>query len=349
MQTPVAVLNHYNLQPFNTFGIRAYARQIAFVSSVPELDYLRELGLYELEAPLVLGGGSNMLLMNDLDRLVIVNRLRGRTIVAEDSATITVRWAAGEVWHQVVMDSIAMSWGGIENLALIPGCIGAAPIQNIGAYGVELKDVFVQADAYDLRTGEIKTFSLTDCQFGYRESIFKQALKGKVLITSVTLRLSKPGFHQLKLGYGAIQETLENNGVIVSGQLPTINDVAKAVISIRQSKLPDPAVVGNAGSFFKNPEIPQSQFEALTHTYPTMPHYPAPHGLVKVPAGWLIEQAGMKGYRARSCGVHDKQALVLVNYGSATGAELIALAELVIDRVEAKFGIRLTPEVNWIS
>jgi UDP-N-acetylmuramate dehydrogenase len=349
MPTPVAVLNHYNLQPFNTFGIRAYARQIAFVSSVSELDYLRELGLFELEGPLVLGGGSNMLLMNDLDRLVIVNRLKGRTIITQDSETITVRWAAGESWHQVVMEAIAHGWGGIENLALIPGCIGAAPIQNIGAYGVELKDVFVQAEAYDLRTGEVCTYNLVDCQFGYRESIFKQALKGKVLITSVTLRLSKPGFHQLKLGYGAIQETLETNGVIVSGQVPSINDVARAVISIRQSKLPDPAVVGNAGSFFKNPEIPQSQFDVLSQAYPTMPHYPAPHGLVKVPAGWLIEQAGMKGYKAGSCGVHDKQALVLVNYGPATGAELIALAELVISNVESKFGIKLTPEVNWIS
>ena len=340
---PVAVFNSYPLQPFNTLRIEANAKKAAFISNARELEYLRYLGLLNGKK-LVLGSGSNILLMKDFDGLVLFNRMLGHKIVSEDEQSVEVKWAAGENWHQLVLFAIAQGWGGIENLALIPGCIGAAPIQNIGAYGVEIKDVFVAAEVYSFETGLLTTYDNKACNFGYRDSIFKQSLTGKVLITSVTLRLTKPGFHQLKLNYVALDTTLKQQRV----EQPEITDVAEAVLAIRQSKLPDPVVLPNAGSFFKNPEISTVEFERLKDIHPTMPSYPSGNK-IKVPAGWLIEQCGLKGYKAERCGVHAHQALVLVNFGNATGQELISLAEFVIDKVKEKFNIQLIPEVNWIG
>lgn len=343
MAQPVAVFNHFDLKPYNTFGINAFAGQAAFITSVAELDYLRSLGKLS-EQCLVIGGGSNLLFQGNYDGLVLINRLMGLTILNETEQDVTVKWAAGEIWHQAVMTAIGMGWGGIENMALIPGCIGAAPMQNIGAYGVELKDVFKSVEVYELATGRVYDLNHDECQFGYRESVFKHELKGKVMILSVTLKLTKAPYHQLKLGYGAIKDVLTERNITS----PRIKDVAEAVISIRQSKLPDPAVLGNAGSFFKNPELDIADFDRLKTAHPEVPSYPAPAGKIKVPAGWLIEQAGLKGYNAGNCGVHKAQALVLVNYGQATGAEIIKLAHLVMDTVYQKYGVRLSPEVNWV-
>jgi UDP-N-acetylmuramate dehydrogenase len=332
-----------SLRKYNTFGLDVTAEQLVRVCP----DHYRDLSelkkfLRGNDQPLfVLGGGSNMLLTKDVKGVVLKNEIKGIEVIQEFQNSVHLAIGGGENWHQVVLWAIRNNYGGIENLSLIPGTVGAAPIQNIGAYGVELHDVFVRLQAIDLQNGISKTYFHKDCKFGYRDSIFKRALKGKVIITKVVLRLSKAP-HKINTSYGAIQSILAERGV----QNPTIKAVSDAVIAIRSSKLPDPAVLGNAGSFFKNPEVSQTKFKQLKIQFPNIVAYPLESGKYKIPAGWLIEQCGWKGKRIGNTGSHAQQALVIVNYGGATGTEIKAHAKRVIESVEERFGIRLTPEVN---
>ena len=330
-----------SLKPFTTFGIDQKAKYFTRVGTLSELKAAL-LAAKEKQLPVfILGGGSNILLTRDIDALVIKLEIKGINLVKEEGDQIFVEVGAGEMWHELVLHSIAQDWAGLENLSLIPGTVGASPMQNIGAYGVEIKDVFDSLQAMHRETLEMHSFDAEACQFGYRESVFKQTLKDQYVITSVTFRLSKtPKFH---LEYGAIREVLAANGI----EQPSIRAISDAVIQIRQSKLPDPKEIGNAGSFFKNPTISNTQFEALKAAYPSIPGYPSAEG-VKVAAGWLIEQAGWKGKRVGDVGVHTKQALVLVNYGGGSGKELKNLSEQIQASVFEKFGIHLQPEVNFI-
>jgi UDP-N-acetylmuramate dehydrogenase len=330
----------FSLKPYNTFGIDVKAKQFARFDSVEELLELLQRPEVKAEKKLILGGGSNVLFTRDFDGIVLLNGIKGMEVVRQDEEFAYVKAGGGEVWHHLVLFCLEHNLGGIENLSLIPGTVGAAPLQNIGAYGVELKDVFYELEAVHLETGEVHTYDNKACQFGYRESIFKHEVKGQYIVTSVTLRLHRQ--HQLNTAYGAIKTTLEEMRV----QQPTIHDVSAAVCHIRRSKLPDPAQIGNAGSFFKNPEIPLLLFDVLKEQYPDMPAYPVSETSVKVPAGWLIEQCGWKGKVIGNYGVHKNQALVLVNYGGAEGKNLLALAEDIILSVKEKFGIALQPEVN---
>ncbi len=331
-----------NLLPYNTFGISALASQFVEVNSVSQLhNLIQEKKLSEIPF-LILGGGSNVLFTKDYAGLVLKNNLKGIKVTKKDENHIWVKAAGGEIWHDLVIHCVNKNWGGIENLSLIPGTVGAAPMQNIGAYGVEIKDTFEELEALNIQTGELEKFTNEQCNFGYRESIFKHEAKGKYFITSVTFKLSKKPV--LNTSYGDIEILLKEWDIVK----PTIADISKAVIAIRQSKLPDPALLGNAGSFFKNPVIEFSVFEKLQKNNPTIKSFPASDGKVKIPAAWLIEQAGWKGKRFGNIGVHEKQALVLVNYGGGTGKELIDLAYKIIDSVKAKFGVVLTPEVNII-
>jgi UDP-N-acetylmuramate dehydrogenase len=292
------------------------------------------------QLPLILGGGSNILFTKDVQGWVLKNEIKGIRVVQEDEETVWVEAGAGEPWHGLVLHCIEQGWGGLENLSLIPGNTGASPMQNIGAYGVEIKDVFDSLEAWHLQDRAWVRFTGTDCRFGYRESVFKRALKDQFIIASVTYRLrKKPVLH---LEYGAIREELERAGV----QEPTIKDVSDAVIRIRSSKLPDPARIGNAGRFFKNPEVGSDQFEALRLQWPGIVGYPLPGGHVKLAAGWLIEKAGWKGFRSGDAGCHDKQALVLVNYGHASGSAIYDLSENILQDVHTKFGVTLEREVN---
>lgn len=290
-----------------------------------------------------LGGGSNVLLCNDYNGLLIRNAIKGKQIVHEDDDHVFLKVYSGENWHETVMYCVERNWGGIENLSLIPGTVGAAPMQNIGAYGVELEQVFDQLEAFNLHSFELETFNKTQCAFGYRESVFKRQLKGQYFIYSVTFKLSKkPCIH---VDYGDIQAVLNEKGL--SPETTSIKDVSAAVIQIRQSKLPDPKVLGNSGSFFKNPQITKEHFESLKLQFPDIKGYPQNEGM-KVPAGWLIEQCGWKGKRVGNTGSHAKQALVLVNYGGATGSEIYQLAQDIIKSVSDKFSIQLEPEVNIV-
>ena len=333
-----------SLRPYNTFGLAVTARYFARFGSAAELRALLALPLVQGSAKLVLGGGSNVLFTQDFDGVVLKNEIRGLAIESADDATALVRAGAGESWHGLVEFALANELSGIENLSLIPGTVGAAPLQNIGAYGAELRDTFECLEAVEIATGAGRTFTAAECGFGYRESVFKNVLKGQYIVTEVTLRLHRAPRPNAR--YGALRETLAAHGVTGT---PTPHDISRAVIHIRRAKLPDPAETGNAGSFFKNPEIPQAQYDALQQRHPDVPGYPVPGG-VKVPAGWLIEQAGWKGQRrgpgAGTHGIHDRQALVLVHHGGATGPELWALAQEVIASVRAKFGVELQPEVN---
>ncbi len=290
-----------------------------------------------------LGGGSNVLLCNDYNGLLIRNAIKGKQIVREDDEHVFLKVYSGENWHDTVMYCVERNWGGIENLSLIPGTVGAAPMQNIGAYGVELEQVFDQLEAFNLQSFELETFNKAQCAFGYRESVFKRQFKGQYFIYSVTFKLSKkPSIH---VDYGDIQAVLNEKGL--SPETTSIKDVSAAVIQIRQSKLPDPKVLGNSGSFFKNPQISKEHFEALKLQFPDIKGYPQNDG-IKVPAGWLIEQCGWKGKRVGNTGSHAKQALVLVNYGGATGAEIFQVAQDIIKSVSDKFSIHLEPEVNIV-
>jgi len=328
-----------SLKAYNTFGIDMPAQLFTELNDEAQLEVLsKDRRLPSLKR--VLGGGSNILLTRPVAGLLIRNCLKGITVAEENEEHVWLEVKAGEVWHDLVMHAIDRNLGGLENLALIPGCVGAAPMQNIGAYGVEVKQTIDQVIAWHWEEQQFMVLKNSDCRFGYRDSIFKQELKNKVLITSVTFRLDK--IHCLNTSYGAITQQLDEMGV----SDPGIKSVAEAVIAIRSSKLPDPRKIGNAGSFFKNPTIDTEQWNSLRAHYPALPAYPAAEGLVKLPAGWLIERAGWKGYREEAAGVHEKQALVLVNYGGATGTQVWELSEKILQSVKDKFGVMLEREVN---
>lgn len=335
------IQEHINLKPYNTFGVTSYAKYFVEVTTAEELIEL--LGNSHYPELFILGGGSNMLLTKDIDALVIYINLKGISIDFKDDKFVHLKVMAGENWHQLVLYCLKKNYGGVENLSLIPGNIGAAPIQNIGAYGVELKDVFVSCEAIHIKNGEIKTFDLEACQFGYRSSLFKTTEKGNYIITSITLKLTKKD-HIINVGYGAIQEELLKMNL----EKPTIQDVSKAVIAIRQSKLPDPKELGNSGSFFKNPVIDNTAFEVFISRFPEAPFYKISESEYKIPAGWLIEQAGFKGERFGDAGVHTKQALVLVNYDNATGADILNLSKKIQEKVKHMFGLALETEVNIV-
>ena len=333
------LINNASLKSFTTFGVEATCDHLYRVEEIEEL----KLAVQYLDKPLILGGGSNILPVSDIHRNVLRIELKGIDIVQEGNDPL-VYVAAGEIWHEVVMWALRHELGGIENLSLIPGTMGAAPMQNIGAYGVELESVFHSLQAIEVGTGKVKTFTKEECHFGYRESIFKKEAKDQYVIAGVILKLSHD--HQLNTSYGAIQDMLTARDIIH----PTIHDVSRVVIDIRQSKLPDPAVIGNAGSFFKNPIISLTQYESLKESFPNIPGFAAGSGDMKVPAGWLIEHAGWKGFRKGDAGCYEKQALVLVNYGGARGEEIWGLALDIISSVKGKFQIELSPEVNlWRS
>ena len=336
------VQENISLKSYNTFGIDAKAKFFCEINSVKDLA--DAFALEEYPNKFILSGGSNMLITKDIEALVLHINIKGITILKEDEDHVLLKVMAGENWHQMVLWTIEHDYGGLENLSLIPGNTGTAPIQNIGAYGVELKDTFVSCDAMDIATLKIRTFTKEESQFAYRDSYFKNEGKGKFVITSVNLRLTKK-HHNLNTSYGSIDVQLENDNVVD----PTIRDISNAVIAIRQSKLPDPAVLGNSGSFFKNPVISKSEFEKFSKTHPEAPYYKVSQEDYKIPAGWLIEQCGYKGKRFGDAGVHKNQALVLVNYGNATGEEIIKLANDIINSVDKKYGIRITPEVNIID
>ena len=329
-----------SLKPYNTFDIEVFAEYYAEFDSVVSLTQLLNK---RKDRPLfILGGGSNILFTQNYNGLVLKNEILGLKTIEENSNSVVIEAGAGMNWHSFVLSCIEKNFGGLENLSLIPGNVGASPMQNIGAYGVEIKDVFEYLDAVHIATGKVQRFYKADCAFGYRESIFKRTLKDKYIICHVAFRLSKIK-HDLNTSYGAIESELEKMKITN----PTIRDVSNAVIAIRQSKLPDPNKIGNAGSFFKNPVVPKNNLTNLLEKYPNIPHYPAPNDKVKLAAGWLIEQAGWKGktYDGRY-GVHAKQALVLVNYKNTTGQEILNLSNEIIADVKFKFDVTLEREVN---
>ncbi len=336
------ILKNISLKPYNTFGLDTSARLFVEVKSLVELQEVVRSSKFKINDVLVLGGGSNILLTQDMDGLVVKNSIQGKEIVSENEEEIVIKVGAGTNWHELVMYCVEKGYGGVENLSLIPGTVGAAPMQNIGAYGVEIKDVFVQLEALHRFSNKMETFDNATCEFGYRESIFKHSHKDKYIIVNVTFRLSKKP--KLNLDYGAIRDVLAERGITE----PTIKDVSNAVIEIRQSKLPDPKKIGNSGSFFKNPVISKEALLSIRKDYPEIPTYPIDDNSVKVPAGWLIEQAGWKGKTFGSIGVHKKQALVLVNYGAGKGADIKKLSEDIQASIVEKFGVALQAEVNII-
>ena len=343
------IQENISLRQYNTFGIDVRARYFSSFAGIDPLAAWIEKNTRIKK--IFLGGGSNILFTKNVDGIVLKNEIAGIDEIKEDDTYVYVRAGAGENWHRFVQYCIQRNWAGLENLSLIPGSVGAAPMQNIGAYGVELQEVFSSLNAYNLHDKKVHNFTAGDCAFGYRESIFKKQYKDQFIILNVTFRLRKhPVFHT---SYGAIQQQLEGMGV----KELSIQSIAQAVINIRSSKLPDPAVIGNAGSFFKNPEIPKKQFDALQKTHPGIPHYPAKQyapssapgkELVKLAAGWLVEQCGWKGVRRGDAGVHVNQALVLVNYSNATGKEIYDLSEEILHSVHKKFGVQLEREVNIV-
>lgn len=331
------VHENFSLKVFNTFGVACKARFFAAFKNFQELTELAGRGRM-----MILGGGSNVLFCGDYDGWVLKNEILGITIAREDEDFVYLKCGGGENWHKVVMDCVSNGWGGVENLSLIPGCVGASPMQNIGAYGVEIKDVFEELEAYDLEDRKVVTFTTSDCEFGYRESVFKTVYKDRFVILHVTFRLRrKPVFN---ISYGAIASKLERMGVTEL----SVRAVSDAVISIRQSKLPDPAVLGNAGSFFKNPVVNETVFGALRSKY-DLPFYPLGDHQYKIPAGWLIEQCGWRGRRAGDVGCYEKQALVLVNYGEAPGFEIFRFSSQIVKSIAKQFGIVLEREVNIID
>ena len=336
------IQQNVSLKNFNTFGIDVKAKYFAEINNADELAELYLDPQWKQIPTLVLGGGSNMLLLKDFDGLVIRINIRGiEHRISHDD--VFVEAGAGEVWNDLVNFCVIRNYAGLENLSLIPGSVGASPIQNIGAYGVELKDVFYSCVAFEIASGNFKTFTKADCHFDYRESVFKSDLKGQYIIVSVKFLLSlTPNFN---LKYGAIEQELVNRDIIS----PTIADVSKVVAHIRVSKLPDPSTIGNAGSFFKNPVIDNELFEQVRSKFPEIVSYPAPNGQIKLAAGWLIEQCGWKGKVVGNTGTWKNQALVLVNHGGATGAEVYAFSSQIIDSVYTKFGVMLQREVNIIG
>jgi len=333
----MSLQENISLRSHNTFGIDVKTKKLATVKNVNELKNILSNNLLPL---CILGGGSNILFTKDFDGLIIKNELKGIQLINENDTEIYLKVASGEVWHEFVLFCIENNYCGIENLSLIPGSVGASPMQNIGAYGVEVKDFITEVEAMHLKSLKITYFSTNDCEFDYRSSIFKTKEKGNYFITSVTFRLNKQP--NINTSYGAIQSELEAKGI----SNPTIKDVSDAVICIRESKLPNPKEIGNAGSFFKNPSVSNEKAEALKNEFPAIPNYPQNNGTTKIAAGWLIEQCGFKGKTFGNYGVHKNQALVLVNYGGAQGKDIYALSETIIDAVQQKFGILLEREVN---
>ncbi|WP_430413009.1 UDP-N-acetylmuramate dehydrogenase [Kordia sp.] len=338
----MSIQHNKSLKEFNTFGIDAKAKNFIAITNISEL--MVALQLEEFSTYFILGGGSNMLLTQDIEIPVLHINNKGKRVVLSTENEVIVEIQAGENWHEFVLWCIENDFGGVENLSLIPGNVGTSPIQNIGAYGVELKDTFVSCATINIETQEQKVFKLEDCNFGYRNSIFKNEVKGNYIITSVVFKLTRK-HHKLNTSYGAIQQELESNQITN----PTIKNVSDAVIAIRERKLPNPKEIGNSGSFFKNPVISKEDFDILQNKHENVPHYVVSDTEIKVPAGWLIEQCGFKGKRFGDAGVHKNQALVLVNYDNATGAEILALAKKIQETVLDKFNIAIEAEVNVIS
>ena len=340
------VQNNISIKPYNSFGIDVKAQRMAFFSSPEQLKQIlieQADFIKEFKNILVLGGGSNLLFTQNFSGLILKNEIKGLEIYKEDELHVYVKAGAGENWHQFVLFCLENNLAGAENLALIPGSVGAAPMQNIGAYGVELKEVFYKLDALNLTTHEMISFNKEDCAFGYRESVFKNKYKNQFAICEVYFRLNKvPVFN---ISYGAIADALKND----FANEVSIQNIATAVIKIRQSKLPDSKVIGNSGSFFKNPEVTPEKYQQLKNNFENIVAFPLPNGNYKLAAGWLIEQCGWKGFRDGDAGCYPLQALVLVNYGSASGKEIYELAQKIISSVEKKFDVQLHPEVNIYS
>ncbi|MNF28528.1 UDP-N-acetylenolpyruvoylglucosamine reductase [compost metagenome] len=339
------ILTNFSLKNFNTFGIEAKAKQFVAVHSLTELKTVLEQN--QSQKKFILGGGSNMLLTKDIDALVIHVDLKGKKIKEENDDFVWVESQAGENWHEFVLWTIDQNFGGLENMSLIPGNVGTTPVQNIGAYGTEIKDTFVSCEAMAIENQEVKTFTNPECHFGYRESVFKNEAKNQYIITSVVFKLTKRN-HKINTSYGDITAELAKNNPGASGQTPTLKDVSNAVIAIRKSKLPDPKELGNSGSFFKNPILLKTDFDKIHQKFPEMRFFDISETEVKVPAGWLIEQAGLKGKRFGDAGIHKNQALVLVNYGNATGQEILNVSKIVQETVFNTFGIQIEAEVNII-
>ena len=333
-----------DLKPYNTFHVKAHARHLVRIKSIGDLHEVMAQPIFRESKNFILGGGSNVVFKNDFDGLILKSEAKEMEIVKETDDDVHIKVESGMVWHDLVTVCLENNWGGIENLSLIPGTVGAAPIQNIGAYGVEVKNVLVNVDGIMLNSGNARSLNNADCKFSYRESIFKHALEKIFFISSVTLSMTKKK-HKINSSYEALKTQL-NHQHIAS---PTIHDVARTVVEIRRSKLPDPTEIGNAGSFFKNPVVTSDQAEKLKKSFPTIPVYSFENQTFKVPAGWLIEQCGWKGKRVDRVGVHDRQALVIVNHGEANGAEIFLLSEQILTDVKMKFGLTLTREVNMIE
>jgi len=341
-ESALRIQDDINLAPFNTLGVPAKAKYFLSVRTVDELIAILPVDK-QFSSIFVLGGGSNILFMDDYEGLILHIAIRGKEVIRENENHIYLKIGAGENWHETVRYCVEKGWGGIENLSLIPGTTGAAPIQNIGAYGVEIEEVFESLTAIELETGSRHIFNKEDCRFAYRDSIFKQELKGKYAVADVTLKLSKNP--ELNTSYGAIKNMLDERKITE----PTIQDISDIVIEIRNSKLPDPAKLGNAGSFFKNPIITDENYHNLKQEYPAMPGYSVDDARTKVPAGWLIEQTGWKGKVVGQAGTYRQQALVIVNHGDATGQEILQLAKMIQESVYEKFDIELVPEVNIVG
>ena len=335
------IQTNFSLKNYTTFGIEAKAKQFIAVHNLTELKTVLQEN--KSNKKFILGGGSNMLLTKDIEALVIHIDLKGKKIIKENDDFVWVESQAGENWHEFVLWTIDQNFGGLENMSLIPGNVGTTPVQNIGAYGTEIKDTFVSCEAMTIENQEMKTFRNLECHFGYRESIFKNEAKDKFIITSVVYKLTKRN-HKINTSYGDIAAQLSNKNI----QIPTLKDVSNAVIAIRQSKLPDPKELGNSGSFFKNPILLKTDFEKIQKQFPAMKYYEVSETQVKVPAGWLIEQAGFKGKRFGDAGIHKNQALVLVNYGNATGQEILDVSKKIQETVFKTFGIHIEAEVNII-
>lgn len=332
---------NFSLKKYNTFGIEAKAKQFIEVSSLTDLT--KVLIAYKGQKKFILGGGSNMLLTKDIDELVIYINLKGKKILHQEDEFVWIECMAGENWHEFVLWTIDHNFGGLENMSLIPGNVGTTPVQNIGAYGAEIKDTFVSCEAIHLESQELKTFTNEDCKFGYRESIFKHEVRDQYIITSVQFKLTKKN-HKINTAYGDIQAELLKKGI----EKPSLKDVSNAVIAIRQSKLPNPKELGNSGSFFKNPIITKEHFNKVKEKFPEIKHYEVSATEVKVPAGWLIEQAGYKGMRIGDAGVHKNQALVLVNYGNASGKDILSLSKEIQKKIQETYSISIEAEVNII-
>ena len=341
------VKKNYNLSKLNTFGIKVNAEFFVEIHDENDLKGIFNLAEFKENKKMFLGGGSNVLFTKDFEGIVVLNKLKGIEILSEDSQSVTIRAMSGELWHDLVSFAVERGYWGIENLSLIPGTVGAAPMQNIGAYGAELNDTLLNVEAYQIENGKKKVFTKEECELGYRDSVFKNKLKEKYFISAITLKLSKKP--NPNLTYKILQDYLKQNKI----EAKNSKDISDAVVFIRQSKLPDPKVIGNAGSFFKNVFVEEAQLKKLQKSYPTIPYFEE-DGVNKIPAGWLIEQCGpangisWKGYRVGNAGVHDKQALVLVNHGGATGKEIVSLAQDIIESVKEKFGLELVPEVNIV-